>query len=58
ADGEEDTITELPAKGKWVSCYMSVGTTESWRGDVGAFPEEAVGKSLKDWKGARWLDVR
>lgn len=58
SDGAEDTIAKLHSNGKWVSCYISVGTTESWRGDVGAFPEESVGKSLKDWKGEKWLDVR
>ncbi|CAM9635519.1 unnamed protein product, partial [Laminaria digitata] len=58
SDGAEDTISEIHSKGKWVSCYMSVGTAENWRDDVGAFPEGAIGKSLKDWKGEKWLDVR
>ncbi|CAM9653398.1 unnamed protein product [Ectocarpus sp. 12 AP-2014] len=34
-DVAQDTIDELHGKGKYVSCYISVGTVESWRENVG-----------------------
>ncbi|CAM9517248.1 unnamed protein product, partial [Scytosiphon promiscuus] len=56
-DGAQDTIDELHGKGKWVSCYISVGTVESWRSDAGAFPSSVVGNSWDDWAGEKFLDV-
>lgn len=57
SDGAQTTIDELHRKGKWVSCYISVGTVESWRSDAGAFPSEAVGNSWEDWAGEKFLDI-
>lgn len=57
SDGAQATIDELHGKGKFVSCYISVGTVESWRSDAGAFPSEALGNSWDDWEGERFLDV-
>ncbi|CAM9572662.1 unnamed protein product, partial [Ectocarpus fasciculatus] len=56
-DNAQDTIDELHGKGKYVSCYISVGTVESWREDAGAFPSSAVGDSWDDWQGERFLDI-
>ena len=56
-DNAQSTIDELHNKGKWVSCYISVGTVETWRNDAGAFPSEAVGNSWDDWAGEKFLDV-
>lgn len=57
SDGAQTTIDELHRKGKWVSCYISVGTMESWRADAGAFPSEALGLSWDDWVGETFVDV-
>lgn len=53
----QETIDELHEKGKWVSCYISVGTVESWREDAGVFPSEAVGESPDGWTGESFLDI-
>lgn len=51
------TIDELHSKGKWVACYVSAGTVETWREDAGAFPSDAVGSSLDGRDGERYLDI-
>lgn len=40
-----------------MSCYISIGTVESWREDAGAFPSEAVGEALPDYPDEKYLDV-
>lgn len=54
---DQETIDELHDNGKWVSCYISVGTVESWREDAGVFPSSAVGGSPKGWSGEKFLDI-
>ncbi len=51
-------IGRLKAKGKTVICYFSAGTYENWRKDAKDFPKIALGKSLDEWPGERWVDVR
>lgn len=57
SDNAQATIDELHNKGKWVSCYISVGTVESWREDAGAFQSSVVGNSWPDWEGEKFLDI-
>lgn len=51
------TIAELRGAGRYVICYVSVGSWESWRSDKNAFPEAAIGNPYYGWKGERWLDI-
>ncbi|WP_432564488.1 endo alpha-1,4 polygalactosaminidase [Kineococcus sp. SYSU DK003] len=51
-------VDRLHADGRRVIGYLSVGTAEEYRSDVGGFPAEVVGAALGDWPDERWLDVR
>jgi len=57
-DTNETTIKLLHHQGKKVICYLSAGTAESWRSDYSAFQSSDMGKSVVDWDGERWLDIR
>ena len=52
------TIDRLHREGRVVICYFSAGTLETFRHDVGALDEAAIGRDLRGWKRERWLDVR
>lgn len=60
-DPDNHSVTEL-AKAKLggakLICYVSVGTLEDWRDDVGAFPASVVGKTYGDWPDEKFLDIR
>jgi hypothetical protein len=56
-DVPEKTIAELRDAGRYVICYVSVGSWESWRPDKNDFPEAAIGNPYFGWKGERWLDI-
>jgi hypothetical protein len=45
-------------QGRKVVCYISAGSYENWRPDVGQFPAAVLGKNLDGWAGERWLDIR
>ncbi len=51
-------IKELRDKKRIVICYFSAGTMENWRNDKDKFPEQVLGKTMKDWKDEKWLDIR
>jgi hypothetical protein len=57
-DTNAQTIASLQAQGTAVVCYFSAGSYEEWRDDAGDFPSGALGASLDDWPGERWLDIR
>ena len=57
-DTDSATIAQLHARGIYVMCYFSAGSYEDWRPDVDQFPPDVLGKSMADWKGETWLDVR
>jgi hypothetical protein len=57
-DTDESDIAALHARGRTVSCYVSVGTDEPWRSDSGKFPALAVGNALADFSREHWVDVR
>ncbi|CAM9515895.1 unnamed protein product [Scytosiphon promiscuus] len=56
-DDAQDTIDALHSEGKWVVCYISIGTVEEWRDDAEDFPAAAIGSPMEDWDGESWLDV-
>ncbi len=51
------TIAELRVAGRYVICYVSVGSWESWRPDKNDFPDAVIGNPYYGWKGERWLDI-
>jgi hypothetical protein len=53
-----EVIAELQADGRYVICYLSAGSIEDWRSDVGGIEDSAIGLPLDDWPGEKWLDVR
>ncbi len=53
-----DAVATLHATGAYVVCYLSVGTSEEYRPDVGDFPESVLGASLPDWPDERYVDLR
>ncbi len=57
-DTDATTVALLKARGRWVICYVSVGTVEDWRPDAHLFPSRVVGRQYDEWPGERWLDVR
>ena len=52
------TIRRLNQRGVYTICYVSVGTVESYRDDVLAFPASVVGRTYGDWPDERFLDIR
>ena len=55
---EQTAIAILKTEPRSVFCYMSVGTLESFRGDAGSFPSEAIGNPVEGFPDESWLDVR
>lgn len=51
-------IGTLKANGKYVVCYFSAGSYESWRSDAGEFDTATKGNNMAGWAGERWVDVR
>ncbi len=52
-----DDIATLTGRGVYTICYVSVGTSEEWRDDAGAFPAEVLGRAYDGWPGERFLDI-
>lgn len=57
-DAPDAMVAALHGAGRIVICYFSAGSHEDWRIDAGSFPVQAIGRSLGDWPGERWLDIR
>jgi len=57
-DVPRGVIDQLHGDGRVVICYFSAGTYEDWRPDSDTFPPEVLGKSMPEWPGERWLDIR
>jgi hypothetical protein len=55
---DQVNIDELHAKGRKVIGYISVGSYENWRPDIGQFPPEVLGNDYDGWAGEKWLDIR
>jgi hypothetical protein len=59
-DGFDSSATEvarLHRLGRFVVCYIDVGTWEQFRPDARRFPRSVLGRS-NGWPGERWLDIR
>jgi len=56
-DTSAATVRALHRAGRYVVCYIDVGTWENWRPDRGRFPASVLGAD-NGWPGERWLDVR
>ena len=56
-DTSRAAVARLHRAGRYVVCYIDVGTWENWRPDRARFPASALGAS-NGWPGERWLDVR
>ena len=56
-DTSRATVARLHRAGRYVVCYVDVGTWENWRPDRRRFPARALG-APNGWPGERWLDVR
>ncbi len=51
-------VRQLKSRGVRVVCYLSAGSSESWRSDNAKIPASVKGKPLDGWDGENWLDVR
>jgi hypothetical protein len=56
-DASAADVRAMHHAGIKVVCYLSAGTFEDWRPDVGRFPTRLLG-GTNGWPGERWLDVR
>jgi len=56
-DNTKETIAALKAKGKFVICYINVGSYEPWRKDASKFPKSIIGKKMQGWE-EYWFDIR
>jgi len=56
-DTSRAAVAQLHRSGRYVVCYVDVGTWEQWRPDAGRFPHSLLG-APDGWPGERWLDVR
>jgi hypothetical protein len=57
-DTETSQLAELRASGRVVIAYLSAGTLEPWRPDVGSLPDAVVGAKLASYPNEAWLDIR
>ncbi|WP_430868465.1 endo alpha-1,4 polygalactosaminidase [Demequina aurantiaca] len=51
-------VQYLHSKGRYVICYISAGSYESYSPDSGSFPSAVRGQTLDGWQDERWLDIR
>lgn len=56
-DGHSDKISGYKSSGKYVVCYISAGSKESWRADASEFPQSVLYGDLQGWEGESWLDI-
>jgi hypothetical protein len=57
-DTPASVVRALHRRGRRAVCYISAGTYERGRPDAAGFPDAVLGRTLDDWPGERWLDVR
>jgi endo-alpha-1,4-polygalactosaminidase (GH114 family) len=56
-DAETEEVTKLRNNEIAVIGYISVGTIENWRPDIGNYPSEIVGNDYDGWEGEKWVDI-
>jgi hypothetical protein len=52
------TVRALERDGRYVVCYLSAGTYESFRSDSRRFPARVRGRAVEGFGNERWLDIR
>jgi len=52
------TVRALKREGRYVVCYFSAGTYESFRSDSRRFPTSIRGRPVEGFGNERWLDIR
>jgi hypothetical protein len=52
------TVQALKRDGRYVVCYLSAGTYESFRADSRRFPPAIRGRAVEGFGDERWLDIR
>ena len=52
------TVAALHGAGRYVVCYISVGSWENFRPDASDFPPEVIGNVYEGFPDERWLDIR
>jgi hypothetical protein len=60
-DGAETsaaTVRALKRDGRYVVCYFSAGTYESFRSDSRRLPASVRGRPVEGYSNERWLDIR
>jgi hypothetical protein len=60
-DGAEtpaETVRALQRAGRYVVCYFSAGTYESFRSDSRRLPASVRGRAVEGYGNERWLDIR
>jgi hypothetical protein len=55
---DQSVVDHFHRNGTKVIGYISVGSYENWRSDVGLFPDVVLGKDYEGWIGEKWLDIR
>ena len=55
---DSELVQALAGDGIRTICYVNVGSLESWRGDVSAFPARVIGNVYLGWEDERYLDIR
>jgi hypothetical protein len=58
ADTPAATVEALKRDGRYVVCYFSAGTYESFRSDSRRFPSAIRGRAVEGFGNERWLDIR
>lgn len=58
ANTSAEVVNRLKQQGRRLICYVSVGSAESFRADIGVLPAEVIGTPLAGWPNERWLDIR
>jgi hypothetical protein len=57
-DTPANVVAALHARGRYVICYIDVGSWENWRPDAQQFPASVLGKVYTGYPDERWLDIR
>jgi hypothetical protein len=52
------TVRALKRDGRYVVCYFSAGTSESFRSDSRRLPAGVRGRPVEGFENERWLDIR
>ncbi len=57
-ESDSSVVASLKKEGRFVVCYINVGSWEDWRPDAAQFPATILGNDYEGWLGEKWLDIR